>query len=124
MAAELEQIADDDELYRRLAPEHVNPDGTVNSAAFKRGKQFDQSISVDLARLTAPARMLAYRPVFGLGVLVAAVPRSLGFTIRHDPLPDNAAHSLIEGENSRAKSRLLAEATTVAVHPGQRARLP
>lgn len=49
----MEQIEDDDELYRRLAPEHVNPDGTVNSAALKgRNKRYDLSISVDLARLT------------------------------------------------------------------------
>ncbi len=124
MAAQLEEIADDDRLYRRLAPEHIDPDGTVNSAAFKRGKQYDQSISVDLARLTTPPQVLASRPDFGLGILVASAPRSLGFTVRHDPLPDNVAHSLIEGENSRAKSRLLAEATSAVVQPNSRTQLP
>ncbi len=38
------------------------------------------------------------------------------------PLPDNAAHSLIEGENSRARSRLFAEATSVVVQPSPRAQ--
>ena len=124
MVTGLEKIADDDQLYRRLAPEHVNPDGTVNSAAFKRGKQYDQSISVDLARLTTPARVLASRPGFGLGILPTSVPRSMGFTVRHDPLPDNPAHSLIEGDNDRAKSRLLAEAITVDVQPTPRPQSP
>jgi hypothetical protein len=55
----LEQIADDDLLFRRLAPLHVNPDGTVNSAAFKlRGHPAPQ-VSVDLARLTTPEATLA-----------------------------------------------------------------
>jgi len=36
--------------------------------------------------------------------------------------PDNAAHSLIEGENSRARSRLLAEAISAAVQPTPRAQ--
>ncbi len=118
----MEQIEDDDELYRRLAPEHVNPDGTVNSAAFKRRKEYDPSISVDLARLTTPQDALAARPHMGVGVLIAAVPRDLGFVVRHDPLPDNAAHALIEGENNREKSRRLAEATVVLIQPQPRPR--
>jgi hypothetical protein len=61
MVEAIEEIADDDQLYRRLAPAHVNPDGTVNSAAFRRGKAFDSSVSVDLARLTSPERTLASR---------------------------------------------------------------
>ena len=118
----MEQIQDDDELYRRLAPEHVNPDGAVNSAAFKRRKEYDPSISVDLARLTTPQETLASRPHFGVGILVAGVPRRLGFAVRHDPLPDNPAHSLIEGDNNREKSRLLAEAMTVLIPPQPRSQ--
>ncbi len=89
--AETEEIADDDELYRRLAPGHVDPDGSVNSAAFKVRGRPDLHISVDLARLTTPEVALARAPRsgFGLGVLVARVPRSLGFSVRRDPLPDN-----------------------------------
>jgi hypothetical protein len=114
-----EEIGGDDELYRRLAPGHLNPDGTVNSAAFKVRGRPDPRISVDLARLTTPEEVLARasRPGFGLGVLAARVPRSLGFTVRPDPLPDNLAHALIEGENDRAKCRLLARATRVLVLP-------
>jgi hypothetical protein len=113
--ADLETIADGDELYRRLAPDHINPDGSVNSAAFKlRGKP-DPGISVDLAHLTMPRESLAAanRSGFRLGSLVAALPRSIGLIVRHDPLPENRAHSLIEGENTKARCRKLAEGTTL-----------
>ena len=117
--AETEEIADDDELYRRLAPGHVDPDGSVNSAAFKVRGRPDLHISVDLARLTTPEVALARAPRsgFGLGVLVARVPRSLGFSVRRDPLTDNGAHALIEGNNDKVKCRLLARATRVLVAP-------
>ncbi len=111
------EIDNDDQLYRRLITrDHINPDGSVNSAAFKgRNWKPDPHISVDLAKLTTPEKCLAYpgRPGFSVGMLVARVPRSLGFTVRHAPEPDNYAHSLIEGNNDRKKCRLLAEATTV-----------
>jgi hypothetical protein len=120
MAEPLEEIADDDELYRRLAPGHVDPDGSVNSAAFKVKGRPDLHISVDLARLATPEAALAQAPRLGfaLGVLVTRVPRSLGFSGRRDPLPDNAAHALIEGDDDKAKCRLLAKATCVLVRPG------
>jgi hypothetical protein len=114
-----DKIADDEELYRQLAPGHVDPDGAVNSAAFKVRGRPDLHISVDLARLTTPELALdrAPRPGFGLGVLVARIPRSLGFSVRRDPLPDNAAHALIEGDNDKVKCRILARATRVLIRP-------
>lgn len=91
-----EELRDDDELYRRLAPHHLRNDGTVNSSAYKRGKGFDPAVSVDLARLTAsPANALRTRPLFGLGSLRVGDVRALGLTVRRDPLPDNPAHCLI-----------------------------
>ena len=115
----METISSDDELYRRLAPRHVNPDGTVNSAAYKVNGKPDPSISVDLARLTSAEESLARpgRPGFGLGTITAGVPTSLGLTVRPDPLPDNAAHTLIEGNTQKATCRRLAEATRVTVPP-------
>lgn len=99
-------IDDEDDLYRRLAPSHINPDGTVNSSAFKRGKGYELSISVDLARLTTARESVdrAGRSGFKLGVLQAAMPRSLGLEVNHDPLPHNESHSLIEGHNDRERS--------------------
>lgn len=111
----VEEIADSDELYRRLAPEHINPDGSVNSAAFKLRGRPDPQISVEVARLTTPQESLGrtVRPGFQLGILLAAIPRALNLTVRHDPLPDNDAHALIIGTNSKTICRRLAEATSV-----------
>jgi hypothetical protein len=112
----VEAIADDDMLYRRLASHCIRPGDTVSSAAFKTRNQWDREISVDLARLTTPARAfapVAHRPGFKLGRIVAGVPRALGFEVRHDPRPDNEAHTLIVGDNSEALSRRLARAVTI-----------
>lgn len=126
---EVEEIADDDQLYRRLVSFHINPDGTVNSAAFKlRGKP-DPSLSVDLARLSTPQETASRTggAGFGVGALEASDPRSISFQVRHDPLSDshypnnpllnNPAHSLIEGENNKQRCRLLAQFTTVIIEP-------
>jgi hypothetical protein len=103
-------IADDDLLYRRLARHQINRDGTVNSSAFKRGGVFDTEISVDLARLTDPQTSVdrAGRSGFRLGEVEALHPRSLGFQVIADPLPDNHAHTLIRGLNNQELSRALA----------------
>ena len=117
-SVQIENIEDDDGLYRRLSPDQMYPDGTVNSNAFKSGGKPDASISVDLAKLTTAQDALARggnRPGFAVGELFARLPRDLGFSVRHHPLPDDNAHSLIEGENDRKKCRLLAETTTVVI---------
>lgn len=113
-----EPLADDDELYRRLAPHHLRDDGTVNSSAYKRGKGYDPSISVDLKRLTpSPEDALRARPAFGLGVLHVGQAPALGLSVRRDPLPDNAAHCLIQGVDSRAMAGRLATITRVLIRP-------
>lgn len=122
--SEIVEIADDDGLYRRLGPNHFYPDGTVNSNAYKFNGKPAPSISVDLGRLTTPAEALARaggRPGWGLGELMAATPRSLEFSVEHDPNPEveplNVAHSLIRGENSRKKCQILALNTSVRIAP-------
>ena len=113
------EIENDDELYRRIAAGHLGPDGKVTSAAFKLNGKPDHNISVDLAKLTSAEACLnrAPGPRFGLGVMVSRFPRSLGFNVKHDPLPDNLAHSLIEGQNNKEKCRLLADETKLIVIP-------
>lgn len=110
-------ILDDDELHRRLAPGWVDDTGRVASVAFKRAGQPENDISVDLARITTTAATLASRPNFGIGMLKAIEARSLSFEVFHDPQPENHAHSLIRGDNSKEKCRLLAERTLVIILP-------
>jgi hypothetical protein len=114
----MDDFSDDDELYRRLAPHQIRDDGTVNSSAFKRGKGYDPSISVDLARLTA-SRMdtLRTRPDFGLAVLRVGDVRALGLAVRLDPLPDNPAHCLIEGLATKDLARRLTAIARVLIYP-------
>jgi hypothetical protein len=112
-------IADDDALYRRIAPHCFKRDGTISSSAFMTNNVPDDQISVDLARLTTADESLARapRPGFGLGDLLASEPRRLGFTVRHDPIPENPAHALIEGQNTKELCRRLAEKLLVLRRP-------
>ena len=115
MTQEPQEIHGSDDLYRRIAPDHVNPDGTINSGAFKTRPP--EGISVNLARLTTPEETLRRRPTFGLGNLKAAIPIGLGLSVRHAPVPDNDAHSLIEGQTTRAIRHEMAEAADLLISP-------
>lgn len=110
-----EVIDGSDHLYRRLVPEAIENDGSVNSLAYRlrRGEDY---LSVDLARLTTPEAVLAVRPDFGLGVISAADVPKLDLSVQHSPTPANPAHAKIEGQITKAKSRQMARATSV-LHP-------
>ena len=121
---EVEQILDNDLLYRRFHPTSLRLDGTIDFSAFTKHNsgEPDPEISVNLARKTTPEKTLADVPralvnVLGLGVLKAGDVRRLGFTVRHDPNRRNRAHSLIEGAKSEADCYLLAEITQVHTLP-------
>ena len=109
------QIADDDLLYRRLAPGHLYPNGAANSNAFKLNGAPDPQISVDLARLTTvdESVMSAGRPGFRVGVLRVGDVRKLGLEVIHDPTDENVSHCIITGNTQRATCTLLAELTKV-----------
>ena len=113
MARSIVPIDDDDCLYRRLVPDHLYPDGNVNSNAFKLKGKPDASVSVDLAKLTTPDESIARgdRRDTMLGVLVARDVRALGLTVRHEPNDENPAHAVIEGNTSRSMCRKLAAIT-------------
>jgi hypothetical protein len=140
MAAEPEQIADDDWLYRRLAVHNIRQsDGSVHYNAFMRNadprgrkKEPDPDVSVDLARLTAPEQSLAMagRPDQGIGALQAGFPRSLApgqIDVVHTPVLEpperqNPAHASIrgnEGEGALDRCVLMAEemSENVKIYP-------
>ena len=115
-------IADNDLLYRRLAPSgHLNSDGTVASNAFKLHSRPDPEPSVDLARLTtaSESRARAGRPGFRVGVLRAGDVRALGLTVTHEPTEDNPSHCLIRGNTTRETCKKLAEKTRMLLTPDE-----
>lgn len=113
------EINDDDELLRRLAPDHVSQ-GVVNSLAYSGKSHEPYEISVNLRRLTTEERTLASRPSFGLGVLRVGDVRAIGLQVVFDPVDSNDAHCLIVGRYSKAVARHLALLTRI-LEPPQRA---
>lgn len=102
-------IADKVELYRRIAHGWVCPDQQtgrqrLSSLAFRDSMG---EISVELSSLTSPAECMARGgpTIIGLVALTVAQVREMGFTVVHDPKPDNPAHALILGASSKRNSR-------------------
>jgi hypothetical protein len=114
VTVELVEIADDDELFRRVLPYFIKANNRVSSAAFKkRNKQPDNEISVELGRLSSPVECAQrYGPRgFRVIALTAGSARSLSFEVRHDPLEDCYPHALIVGENDADRCEQLAAAS-------------
>lgn len=115
-------IDDDDALFRRIAPDFVKKDGSVSTSAFKRNRVPDNEISLELEALSSPEECSnrGKTPGFAVGRFVARLPRSLGFDVYHDPLPNdeypdaaNYAHCIAVGENDEVKCKWLALGTTI-----------
>jgi hypothetical protein len=117
---DVDQISDDDLLYRRFHPISLRRDGSITYAAYMRPKTTipDPEISVNLARKTTPEETLAAAPpIFGLGMLKTGDIRSLGFTVCYRPSQRNRAHCIIEGAKTEKDCHLLAEITKVHTFP-------
>lgn len=122
MVFEVRQIEDDDELYRRIAPDHFKTDGTVSSATYKKSNKPDPEISVNLAYLSTIEKTLENKPHFGVGSLIARYPREIGLVVVHDPIDHpieliNEAHSLIKGASTKKQCSDLAKNTKVLKEP-------
>ena len=119
MVFKVRQIEDDDELYRRIAPQFFKTDGSISSSAYKLSGRPDKEISVNLAYLTTVEKTLLDRPNFGVGSLIARSPRNIGLGVVHDPQvnPDNESHSLIKGACTNEHCSRLAKATSILKNP-------
>ena len=110
-------VEPDDVLYRRLHASAVDGD-RVTRAAFMTNGRYDRQLSVQLGKLlTSPKDCLRDRPGFGVGALIVADVEHLGFTVVHDPLPDDPAHALVIGPNDKQTARALARQTTIVIPP-------
>lgn len=115
----METITRSDSFFRRLPPAKVRPDGSVLPTAYMKDDQPDPQISVNLANRSSAQATADGGPWlgFGAGELPAAVPIDMALAVRHDPEPDNDAHSVIEGVASLRECQQLAAATAVLVTP-------
>jgi hypothetical protein len=116
MIAEPIRVNDEDALSRRFHRDHVRRNGTLSSAVFKKRGTPDTEISVDVARLTTVEETIARANapgVFGVAQLLARIPRSLSFDVRHAPLHEDYAHALIVGENDDERCARMSEACVV-----------
>lgn len=109
------ELAPRDDLYRRL-PAAAAKGTTVTSGAFKTNNEYDQEISVHIAKLLESSEdVLCNRPFHGVGVFTVENATRPGFTVRHDPLPGDEAHALLIGE--KAKARELADRRRMVIAP-------
>lgn len=110
------EILDTDELYRRIHPNHLKPDGTVSSAAFKGSDSYE--LSVDLGQLTTPEETFnraehLHRECIGVASLFAGQARGLSQEVVHKPLEEhdvggpNPAHTLIIGQKTEPVAKRL-----------------
>ncbi len=108
---EIQEIADADDLYRRIHPSQVK-EGRPTSAAFRA-----KELSVDLARLTTVLQCLSGYALHGLASITTAHARSLGQDVIHDPLEANPAHALVKGTKTCSTAKKLARSAKWEVLP-------
>jgi hypothetical protein len=123
-------IGDGDLLWRRIIPSPLwvlpQADGTyrLSSAAFLDNHTGE--VSVSLAALSTPEKVLSAYTNFSLVELRAGVARALGYRLVRDPTPEDPSHALICPPPDRSKNqrkadarRMAAEARWVVFRPPQ-----
>jgi hypothetical protein len=121
-------ITESDFLYRRFSildePNYAvfwkieNGQKIPSSAAFKT-KSNENGLSVDIAELTKPEITVGNKKEFGVAEISAAIPMSLGYICKHDPMPNNNAHALIIGDTTSIAKKLSRAVTQVFQFPNE-----
>jgi len=95
MPARLEPISPDDDLYRRIVPDNVT-NGELNAGAYSL-RPGEETLSVDIARLTSPEECLARagRTDLGLAVVIVSDVIALGLVVEHDPVRAKLARASV-----------------------------
>lgn len=115
------QIGDEDGLYRRIHRDFVKNDG---SGGFRPTSQAftDESLSVDWDRHCTLDDCVRRSPenIGWIAALQAGAVRNLEprQDVRHDPVPDNFAHALVQGPKPKSLCRRLAEMASLKVKVG------
>jgi hypothetical protein len=104
-----EEIKDEDELYRRVHPDQIR-DGKISSAAFK---QKTPDLSLDIAKLTTPEKVLCEFPRHGLGSLIAEILRTEKLEVFHAPVPSNYPHAIAYGKITDSMAKRIAKSANL-----------
>ena len=107
-----ESIPDAEDLYRRLAKDWIVPDRVMGGVRVSSGAFRDPNseISVHLSSMIMPDDSLAYggAGIVALVAVTAGDARHLGQAVVRDAQPDDPAHALICGQQSKTFRRQLA----------------
>jgi hypothetical protein len=113
---EIEEIFDEDDLYRRFTDKYLDDNGNLSSAAFQNTTGTDD-MSVDLARLTTPERTALDNEIYGVAMIKAGFARNNNQIVIHSPSVDNNAHSTVRGKKTRGIKKKLAESAYIILRP-------
>ncbi len=107
-------ITEIDSLYRRIPEDNpycwkeINGIKVPSSANFKTNKGED-GLSVNIAALTTPEKLITKYPKNSLAEIPASTPINKGYNCLHKPSKNNKSHAIIEG-NTNSIAKILAKA--------------
>ena len=107
-------VLDTDDLFRRVIftdPNYIMPDNRLTSLAFKprRINGIKEGVSVDIARLTTPARSIVNHNKYRLYSVTANQVRQIGLDCEHNPIQGDDAHALIVGNFKGSTAKRLSQ---------------
>jgi hypothetical protein len=114
-----QEIANDDDLIRRISEEQTVVDDKgvrrVSSMAFNCSTGPDGGMSVDIKRSIEEvgddaATFVTTPRWIGSVIFKVGVPRSLGFQVGYDPIPGNDHHGEVWGKSTKATKKRIQSA--------------
>ena len=100
-------------LWRRIVPDWVEPlehgGSRPKSISFKDRRS--DAVSIHIAELTTPDRILEAYPGVLLAEITAGLVRSIGCGVFRDPTPTDPSHALIRPSPTTSGARTLAKAS-------------
>ena len=102
-------IADDEVLWRRIAPSQIRVDANGRETAIS-GAFAGSELSVHIASLTARQAVQARYPQHRLIALTLRDARGEGYVINRDPQVDDPSHALVIAREELTKNPALARA--------------
>lgn len=104
-------IADTENLNRRIHPTFVKPDGSVSSQAFT-----DLKMSVDRAKYRTIKESLLNYNGYGLAGFLTLIAINAGQEVYAEPELLNYAHAIVSGKKTKSIARIFSKASAWVVN--------